>query len=49
MKTYCRDNVVLSDRVAAITDPSLFKMIDLLISRKKLSGLGALIPTFQNL
>ena len=38
--------VVFSEGVAAITDPSLFKIIDLLISLKKLSGLGAFfIPT----
>jgi len=38
--------VVFSEGVAAITDSSLFKIIDLLISLKKLSGLGAfLIPT----
>ena len=40
--------VVFSDGVAAITEPSLFKRIDLLISRKKLSGLGAFfIPTYS--
>ena len=38
--------LVFSEGVAAITEPSLFKIIDLLISRKKLSGLGAFfIPT----
>ena len=38
--------VVFLEGVAAITEPSLFKFIDLLTSRKKLSGLGAFfIPT----
>ena len=41
--------VVCSEGVAAITEPSLFKIIDLFISRKKLSGLGTfLIPTASN-
>ena len=41
--------VVFSEGVAAITEPSLLKIIDLLISRKKLSGLGAFfIPTSSN-
>ena len=38
--------VVFSDGVNAITEPSLFIVIDLLTSRKKFSGLGAFfIPT----
>ena len=42
--------VIFSEGVAAITDPSLLKIIDLLISRKKLSGLGAfLYLLLQNL
>ena len=41
--------VVFSEGVAAITEPSLLRIIDLLISRKKLSGLGVfLIPTSSN-
>ena len=41
--------VVFSEGVAAITDPSLLRIIDLLSSRKKLSGLGVfLIPTSSN-
>ena len=40
---------VVSEGVAAITEHSLFIIIDLLIPRKKLSGLGAFfIPTFSN-
>ena len=41
--------VVFSEGVAAITEPPLFKIIGLFISRKKLSGLGAfLIPAASN-
>ena len=42
--------VVFWEGVAAMTEPSLFKIIDLLISRKKLSGFGAFfIPPLQKL
>ena len=38
--------VVFKEGVTAITEHSLFKIIDLLIYRKKLSGFGAFfIPT----
>ena len=40
--------VIFSEGVAAITEPSLVNIIDLLISRKKFSGLGAFfIPTYS--
>ena len=41
-------NIVFLEGVAAITESSLLKIIDLLISRKKLSGLAAFfIPAFS--
>ena len=40
--------VVFSEGVAAMTEPSLLKIIDLLISRKNFLGLGAFfIPTLS--